>query len=47
MRGLDPRIHRTSKSLSEKMDGRVKPGHDALGVAPSAAHYAMKGGTLR
>jgi hypothetical protein len=23
MRGLDPRIHRF-----EKMDGRVKPGHD-------------------
>jgi hypothetical protein len=29
MRGLDPRIHPSSKNLSKKMDGRVKPGHDA------------------
>jgi hypothetical protein len=27
MRGLDPRIHLKVIS-SEKMDGRVKPGHD-------------------
>jgi hypothetical protein len=30
MRGLDPRIHHLRKdSFSRKMDGRVKPGHDA------------------
>jgi hypothetical protein len=29
MRGLDPRIHPLRKTLSKKMDGRVKPGHDA------------------
>jgi hypothetical protein len=29
IRGLDPRIHHLrEKSLSKKMDGRVKPGHD-------------------
>jgi hypothetical protein len=28
MRGLDPRIHHTSKEAFEAMDGRVKPGHD-------------------
>jgi hypothetical protein len=34
MRGLDPRIHQASKNLS-KMDGRVKPGHDAEIWAPA------------
>ena len=28
IRGLDPRIHLLRKSLFEKMDGGVKPGHD-------------------
>ncbi|HEV7880315.1 hypothetical protein [Bradyrhizobium sp.] len=28
MRGLDPRIHPSSRESSKKMDGRVKPGHD-------------------
>ncbi len=28
MRGLDPRIHHPRKSLSKKMDCRVKPGND-------------------
>jgi len=28
MRGLDPRIHRSSKEFFVMMDGRVKPGHD-------------------
>jgi hypothetical protein len=29
MRGLDPRIH----LLKKRMDGRVKPGHDAAAVS--------------
>ncbi len=29
MRGLDPRMHLHS-ALTQKMDGRVKPGHDDL-----------------
>jgi hypothetical protein len=29
MRGLDPRIHHLREIFSEKMDVRVKPGHDA------------------
>jgi hypothetical protein len=28
MRGLDPRIHHLRKTLSKKMDCRVKPGND-------------------
>jgi hypothetical protein len=37
MRGLDPRIHRASqRAFSKKMDGRVKPGHDALAYAAAA-----------
>jgi endonuclease YncB( thermonuclease family) len=36
MRGLDPRIHPLRKSLSKKMDCRVKPGNDG------AQHTAMK-----
>ncbi len=28
MRGLDPRIHPLRKSLSKRMDCRVKPGND-------------------
>src|SRR5438132_9310893 len=28
-RGLDPRVHRSSKKLlATRMDGRIKPGHD-------------------
>jgi hypothetical protein len=31
MRGLDPRIHDARRrSLNEDVDGRVKPGHDAV-----------------
>ncbi|HSY55320.1 MAG TPA: hypothetical protein VK834_02615 [Bradyrhizobium sp.] len=32
MRGLDPRIHPSSESFLKLMDGRVKPGHDGLGI---------------
>jgi hypothetical protein len=32
MRGLDPRIHPLRKTLSKKMDCRVKPGNDGHGV---------------
>jgi hypothetical protein len=28
MRGLDPRIHHLRKTLSKRMDCRVKPGND-------------------
>jgi hypothetical protein len=28
MRGLDPRIHQSRKTLSKRMDCRVKPGND-------------------
>jgi hypothetical protein len=51
MRGLDPRIHPLRKAaFPKKMDGRVKPGHDA--VQPcygpgSAAHHAANSGALR
>jgi hypothetical protein len=31
MRGLDPRIHPKKKTLSKKMDCRVKPGNDIWG----------------
>src|SRR4051794_34234501 len=34
MRGLDPRIHRSSQNLSERMDCRVKPGNDASRIGP-------------
>jgi hypothetical protein len=33
MRGLDPRIN-LHKTLSKRMDCRVKPGNDDLGVLP-------------
>jgi hypothetical protein len=33
MRGLDPRIHHLRMTLSRRMDGRVKPGHDACVIA--------------
>jgi hypothetical protein len=48
MRGLDPRIHLSSKSLSKKMDGRVKPGHDAseFGTVP-ALRSGMKNAAPR
>jgi hypothetical protein len=36
MRGLDPRIHPSSQGFFEKkMDGRVKPGHDAFVMVPA------------
>jgi hypothetical protein len=37
MRGLDPRIHHLRKTLFEKMDGRVKPGHDESHVPGGGA----------
>ncbi|TMJ14349.1 MAG: ABC transporter [Alphaproteobacteria bacterium] len=31
MRGLDPRIHQSTRSLlARQMDGRVEPGHDGF-----------------
>jgi hypothetical protein len=37
MRGLDPRIHLLRKSVfAKKMDRRVEPGDDSLGVARAA-----------
>jgi NAD(P)-dependent dehydrogenase (short-subunit alcohol dehydrogenase family) len=49
MRGLDPRIHHLRKNLSKKMDGRVKPGHDASiwygpGSAEQRKHAAPRPG---
>jgi hypothetical protein len=36
MRGLDPRIHHTSKKVfSTRMDCRVKPGNDEKWIASS------------
>src|SRR4051794_6780401 len=32
MRGLDPRIHRSSQEFSKRMDCRVKPGNDECGI---------------
>jgi hypothetical protein len=35
MRGLDPRIHVFLSVFAKTWDGRVKPGHDALGCSPA------------
>ncbi|TMK06143.1 MAG: ABC transporter [Alphaproteobacteria bacterium] len=38
MRGLDPRIHQSSReAFSKGMDGRVKPGHDKRKTGPPPA----------
>jgi hypothetical protein len=45
MRGLDPRIHHLRKTLSKRMDCRVKPGNDASiwnGPGSAAHRYALR-----
>jgi hypothetical protein len=46
MRGLDPRIHLLRQTFSRKMDGRVKPGNDALNTVP-ALRSGMKNAAPR
>jgi hypothetical protein len=40
MRGLDPRIHRSSKNRFQMMDCRVKPGNDGVSYAALAGGSA-------
>jgi hypothetical protein len=45
MRGLDPRIHLLrEKVLRRSMDCRVKPGNDALKLAPMTTPLPVKSG---
>jgi hypothetical protein len=55
MAGLDPAIQaearafRISMTTQRRLDGRVKPGHDAVGANPSAklSAYRIKSGDGR
>src|SRR5262249_61877626 len=48
-RGLDPRVHRSSQErlFAKKMDGRVKPGHDAWGAISTSKTGLSPAGLTR
>jgi hypothetical protein len=40
MPGLDPGFHANRTGLSERVDGRVKPGHDGMVFGPNQVRFA-------